>query len=42
MDQVMLGVMWYLVFLLSTTMHEAAHAWAAQRLGDPTATKAGR
>ena len=26
------GVVWYVVFLLSTTCHEAAHAWAA-RLG---------
>jgi Zn-dependent protease len=42
MDQVMLGVMWYLIFLLSTTMHEAAHAWAARRLGDSTAYDGGQ
>jgi Zn-dependent protease len=42
MDQVMLGVMWYLIFLLSTTMHEAAHAWAARRLGDSTAYEGGQ
>jgi len=34
--------MWYLVFLLSTTVHEAAHAWAAQRLGDSTAYEGGQ
>src|SRR5688572_31775898 len=28
---------WYLVFVFSTTCHEAAHAWAAHRGGDPTA-----
>ena len=42
MDQVMLGVMWYLIFLLATTLHEAAHAWAALRLGDPTAYQGGQ
>ena len=29
--------LWYAVFLLSLTCHEAAHAWAAQRGGDDTA-----
>jgi Zn-dependent protease len=28
---------WYLVFVFSTTCHEAAHAWVAHRGGDPTA-----
>jgi Zn-dependent protease len=28
---------WYLVFVFSTTCHEAAHAWAAHKGGDPTA-----
>lgn len=37
-----LGVTWYLVFLLSLTLHEAAHAWAALRLGDPTAYQGGQ
>ena len=32
----------YLVFLLSTTLHEASHAWAALRGGDPTAYLGGQ
>jgi len=32
---------WYLVFVFSTTCHEAAHAWAARRGGDPTAAEDG-
>lgn len=32
---------WYAVFLFSTTLHEAAHAWAARRGGDNTAYLAG-
>lgn len=39
---IMLGALWYLVFLFSTTLHEAAHAWAAQRGGDFTATYSGQ
>ena len=31
-----------LVVLLSLTVHEAAHAWTAERLGDPTARLLGR
>jgi Zn-dependent protease len=30
------------VFLFSTCCHEAAHAWAARRLGDDTASRAGQ
>ena len=30
------------VLVLSLTIHEAAHAWTADILGDPTAAKAGR
>lgn len=30
------------VLLFSLTVHEAAHAWAAHRLGDPTARQLGR
>jgi Zn-dependent protease len=30
------------VLLLSLTIHEAAHAWTADRLGDPTARRLGR
>jgi Zn-dependent protease len=32
----------FLVLLLSLTFHEAAHAWSADRLGDPTARQLGR
>jgi Zn-dependent protease len=32
----------FLVLLLSLTFHEAAHAWSADRLGDPTARLLGR
>ncbi|HLE84458.1 MAG TPA: site-2 protease family protein [Thermoanaerobaculia bacterium] len=39
---VALGLLWYLAFLLSTTLHEAAHAWAALRMGDPTAYHGGQ
>jgi Zn-dependent protease len=36
------GVIYYLVFLFSTTLHEAAHAWAAKRGGDLTAYHGGQ
>jgi len=32
----------FVVLLLSLTVHEAAHAWTADRLGDPTARLLGR
>ena len=32
----------FVVLILSLTVHEAAHAWAADRLGDPTARNLGR
>ncbi len=32
-----LGLLWYAVFVVATTFHEAAHAWTAFKLGDPTA-----
>jgi Zn-dependent protease len=32
----------FLVLLFSLTVHEAAHAWSASRLGDPTARRLGR
>ena len=35
-------VAWYLVFLFSTTAHEAAHAFAALKLGDDTAHRGGQ
>ncbi|MDX1396134.1 MAG: site-2 protease family protein [Gemmatimonadota bacterium] len=37
-----LGLVYYVVFLISTTFHEAAHAWAALRGGDPTAYHGGQ
>jgi Zn-dependent protease len=36
------GVVWYVVFLLSTTCHEAAHSFAARLGGDPTAFHGGQ
>jgi Zn-dependent protease len=39
---VLLGLAWYVAFLFSTSCHEAAHAWAAYRLGDPTAYHGGQ
>ncbi len=40
-QQLGLGLLWYAVFVISTTFHEAAHGLAALRLGDPTARNAG-
>lgn len=36
------AVVFYLVFLMSTVLHEAAHAWTAMRGGDPTAYHGGQ
>ena len=36
------GLLFYAVFLFSITIHEAAHAWAALKLGDPTAYHGGQ
>jgi Zn-dependent protease len=33
---------WLVVFLISLSAHEAAHAWAAKHLGDPTAYLGGQ
>lgn len=33
---------WITAFVVAITVHEAAHAWAANRLGDPTAKNMGR
>jgi len=33
---------WYVVFLASTTLHEASHAFVALKLGDDTAFRAGQ
>jgi Zn-dependent protease len=37
-----LGAIWYIVFLFSTTCHEGAHALAAKLGGDPTASHGGQ
>ena len=42
MDQLATGGFWYIAFLLSTSLHEAAHGFAALRLGDRTAYEAGQ
>ena len=36
------ALVYYVAFLLSTTLHEAAHAWAAARGGDLTAYHGGQ
>jgi Zn-dependent protease len=41
-ENLALGVIWYVIFLLSLTCHEAAHAFAAKLGGDPTAFLAGQ
>jgi len=43
MDYVTLviGGLWYAAFIISTTLHEAAHGLAAKKLGDPTAHRRG-
>lgn len=42
MFDLMDGIVFYVVFLLSTTLHEAAHAWAALKGGDSTAYDGGQ
>ena len=37
-----LGLILFVVFLFSTTVHEAMHAWVAYRGGDPTAYHGGQ
>ena len=41
-DRLLFGLVAYIVLLLSLTVHEAAHAWAALRGGDPTAYLGGQ
>jgi len=36
------GLVWYVVFLFSTTLHEAAHAFTAWKMGDNTAYLGGQ
>lgn len=40
--QIAVGLIWYVVLLFSLTVHEAGHAWAAARGGDPTAYLGGQ
>lgn len=41
-DQIALAPMWYIIFLLSLTCHEASHALAAKLGGDMTAFEGGQ
>jgi Zn-dependent protease len=41
-EELGLAVVFYAVFVLSVTLHEAAHAWAAKRGGDLTAYLGGQ
>ena len=42
MELIIQGLGWYAAFILSVTLHEAAHALAALKLGDPTAYYGGQ
>jgi Zn-dependent protease len=42
MDTLSDGLAWYVAFLFSTTVHEAAHAFTAMKLGDKTAYYGGQ
>ncbi|HEU5358521.1 MAG TPA: site-2 protease family protein [Gemmatimonadales bacterium] len=42
MPELASGLIYYVVFLFSTTLHEASHAWAALQGGDPTAYHGGQ
>lgn len=41
-DFIAIGMIWYIVFLFSTTCHEGAHSLAAHLGGDPTAFHGGQ
>lgn len=41
-ERIALFLVFFPVFLFSLSFHEASHAWAANRLGDPTAKMLGR
>ncbi len=42
LDSLLRLAIWLPVFILAISVHEAAHAWAAWRLGDPTGVVQGR
>lgn len=42
METLTLVLAWYMIFIISSTFHEAAHAFAALKLGDPTAYHGGQ
>ena len=42
MEDPVAAIVFYVVFLFSTTLHEASHAWAAKRGGDLTAYHGGQ
>jgi len=42
MEKIAEGLLWYGLFVLSATVHEAAHATVAYKGGDPTAYHAGQ
>jgi Zn-dependent protease len=41
-ETLVLGLTWFVVFIFSTTLHEAAHALVAHKLGDSTAYHGGQ
>ncbi len=42
MEDIIYAIGWVIIFILSTTLHEAAHAWAAKLGGDLTAYRGGQ
>ena len=42
MDQLTSSLIGFAIVIVALTIHEAAHAWTADRLGDPTARMLGR
>lgn len=42
MDKFADGLTWYIIFLFSTTLHEASHAFISMKLGDSTAYEGGQ
>jgi len=42
MNDLVVGIVWYVAFVFSATLHESAHALAAKLGGDPTAYEGGQ